>query len=145
MIHCRISNSCSGGSLQIAGAKHIQSGNGQFIFTQGSCFQKPTIYPNQAILNKHRTCHQQQACKVCGKNVGSLRSLKRHEKSKHEKEPIDKSKGKENANGQKRIRQIILLAWLQKLKLFSSLPKGWSPINPNASNEPLDLGFSAGS
>ena len=24
--------------------KHIQSGNGQFICTQGSCFQKPTIY-----------------------------------------------------------------------------------------------------
>ena len=133
MIHCRISNSCSGGSLQIAGAKHIQSRNGQFIFTQGSCFQKPTIYPNQAILNKHRTCHQQQACKVCGKNVGSLRSLKRHEKLKHKKEPVDKSKGKENANGEK-IRQNPLACIAPKtlkLKRFSSIPKGWSPDAPD--------------
>ena len=30
-----------------------------------------------------------------------------------------------------------------KLKLFTSLPKGWSPITPDASNEPLDLGFLA--
>ena len=145
MIHCRISNSCSGGSLQIAGAKHIQSGNGQFIFTQGSCFQKPTIYPNQAILNKHRTCHQRQACKVCGKNVESLRSLKRHGKSKHKKEPVDKSKGKENANGEK-IRQNPLACMAPKtpkLKQCSSLPKGWSPITPDASHETLDLGFLA--
>ena len=125
--------------------KHIQSGNGQFICTQGSCFQKPTIYPNQAILNKHRTCHQRQACKVCGKNVESLRSLKRHGKSKHKKEPVDKSKGKENANGEK-IRQNPLACMAlktSKLKRFSSLPKGWSPITPDASHDPLDLGFLA--
>ena len=70
--------------------KHTQSGNGQFICTQGSCFKKPTIYPNQASLNKHCTFHQEQACKVCGKKIGSSRSLRRHEKSKHEKEPIEK-------------------------------------------------------
>ena len=30
-----------------------------------------------------------------------------------------------------------------KLKRFSSLPKGWSPITPDDSHEPLDLGFLA--
>ena len=101
--------------------KHTQSGNGQFICTQGSCFQKPTTYPNQAYLNKHRTCHQQQACKVCGKNLGSSRSLRRHEKSRHVKEPIDKSQGKKNANGRK-IRQNPLA--------------NMAPKSPNASNIP---------
>ena len=59
------------------------------------------------------------------------------------KEPIEKSKGKKNANGQK-IRQNPLSSMAPKspkLKRFSSLPKGWSPMTPNASNEPLDLGF----
>ena len=113
MIHGRISNSCSGGSLQIAGA-------------------------GSALI-------QQQACKVCGKNVESLRSLKRHGKSKHKKEPVDKSKGKENANGEK-IRQNPLACMAPKtpkLKQCSSLPKGWSPITPDASHETLDLGFLA--
>ena len=30
-----------------------------------------------------------------------------------------------------------------KLKQCSSLPKGWSPITPDASHDPLDLGFLA--
>ena len=106
--------------------KHTQSGNGQFICTQGSCFQKPTTYPNQAYLNKHRTCHQQQACKVCGKNLGSSRSLRRHEKSRHVKEPIDKSQGKKNANGRK-IRQNPLA--------------NMAPKSPNTSNKPSDTGL----
>ena len=116
MIHGRISNSCSGGSLQIAGAKHIQSRNGQFIFTQGSCFQKATIYPNQAILNKHRTCHQQQACKVCGKNVGSLRSLKRHEKSKHKKRTNRQKQRQGERKWREKTDRILLFVWLQKLR-----------------------------
>ena len=56
---------------------------------------------------------------------------------------IEKSKGKKNANGQK-IRQNPLSSMAPKspkLKRFSSLPKGWSPMTPNAPNVPLDLGF----
>ena len=104
-------------------------------------------FPIDTSLKKktHSALIQQQACKVCGKNVESLRSLKRHGKSKHKKEPVDKSKGKENANGEK-IRQNPLACMAPKtpkLKRFSSLPKGWSPITPDASHDPLDLGFLA--
>ena len=96
--------------------KHIQSGNGQFICTQGICFQKPTIYPNQAILNKHSTCHQQQACKVCGKNVGSLRSLKRHEKSKHKKRTNKQKQRQGERKWREKTDRILLFVWLQKLR-----------------------------
>ena len=126
--------------------QHTQSGDGQFICSQGSCFTKPTIYPNLARLNKHRSCHQKQTCKTCGKNYATLRSLKRHEKLKHQKEPSDKSKSNENANSEKRIVQnpvARMAPKTPKLKRFSSLPKGWSPITPDASHEPMDLGFLA--
>ena len=57
------------------------------------------------------------------------------------KEPIDKSKGKENVNGEK-IRQnpfACIAPKTLKLKRFSSLPKGWSPITPDASHEQVPV------
>ena len=126
--------------------QHTQSGDGQFICSQGSCFTKPTIYPNLARLNKHRSCHQKQTCKTCGKNYATLRNLKRHEKLKHQKEPSDKSKSNENANSEKGILQNPIACMAPKtpnLKRHSSVPKNWNPMTPNTSNEPLDNAFLA--
>ena len=44
----------------------------------------PMLYPNQAKLDKHRTCHENKSCTTCGKVFGAKRNLRRHEKNKHE-------------------------------------------------------------
>ena len=68
---------------------HNQTGSGQYICVVGKCFEKPMLYPNQAKLDKHRTCHENKSCTTCGKVFGAKRNLRRHEKIKHEQNQMN--------------------------------------------------------
>ena len=77
---------------------HNQTGSGQYICVVGKCFEKPMLYPNQAKLDKHRTCHENKSCTTCGKVFGAKRNLRRHEKNKHEQNQGVMKKNKHEQN-----------------------------------------------
>ena len=58
----------------------------------------PMLYPNQAKLDKHRTCHENKSCTTCGKVFGAKRNLRRHEKNKHEQNQGVMKKNKHEQN-----------------------------------------------
>ena len=65
----------------------------------GKCSEKPMSYPNQARLDKHRTCHENASCTTCGKMFGAKRNLRRHEKNKHENKQINMSTNSNTSDG----------------------------------------------
>ena len=78
---------------------HNQTGSGQYICVVGKCFEKPMLYPNQAKLDKHRTCHENKSCTTCGKVFGAKRNLRRHEKNKHEQNQMNISTNSNTSDG----------------------------------------------
>ena len=56
-------------------------------------------YPNQARLDKHRTCHENKSCTTCRKMFGAKRNLRRHEKNKHENKQINMSTNSNTSDG----------------------------------------------
>ena len=78
---------------------HNQTGSGQYICVVGKCFEKPMLYPNQAKLDKHRTCHKNKSCTTCGKVFGAKRNLRRHEKIKHEQNQMNISTNSNTSDG----------------------------------------------
>ena len=77
----------------------MQTGAGQYICVVGKCSEKPMSYPNQARLDKHRTCHENKSCTTCRKMFGAKRNLRRHEKNKHEKKQINMSTNSNTSDG----------------------------------------------
>ena len=65
---------------------HVQTSHGQYICIAGKCSTKPIGFPNQARLEKHKTCHSNAKCAKCGKMFGAKRNLTRHTKKKHEED-----------------------------------------------------------
>ena len=78
---------------------HNQTGNGQYICIAGKCSTKPSSFPNQPRLDKHKTNHASEKCKECGKIFGAKRNLRRHEKKKHQKDQVDLSVNSNHSEG----------------------------------------------
>ena len=78
---------------------HNQTGNGQYICIAGKCSTKPSSFPNQPRLDKHKTNHASEKCTECGKIFGAKRNLRRHEKKKHQKDQVDLSVNSNHSEG----------------------------------------------
>ena len=91
--------------LSIQNSMQELSGRSQEINAQSNrfwpiylcCWQM--LYPNQAKLDKHRTCHENKSCTTCGKVFGAKRNLRRHEKIKHEQNQMNISTNSNTSDG----------------------------------------------
>ena len=85
---------------------HNQTGAGQYICVVGKCSKKPMSFPNQARLDKHRTCHENASCTTCGKMFGAKRNLRRHEKNKQINMSTNSNTSDGDTNGNAPIEQL---------------------------------------
>ena len=72
----------------------------------GKCSEKPSSFPNQPRLDKHKTCHASEKCTECGQIFGAMRNLRRHEKKKHQKEQVDLSVNSNHSDGDRNENAI---------------------------------------
>ena len=72
----------------------------------GKCSKKPSSFPNQPRLDKHKTCHASEKCTECGQIFGAMRNLRRHEKKKHQKEQVDLSVNSNHSDGDRNENAI---------------------------------------
>ena len=72
---------------------------GKYICISVKCSKKPSSFPNQPRLDKHKTCHASEKCTECGKIFGAKRNLRRHEKKKHQKDQVDLSVNSNHSEG----------------------------------------------
>ena len=58
---------------------HTKEGDGMWMCAFGKCAS------NQKRLDKHKTCHSNEKCVLCGKNFNAKRNMLKHKKNVHDK------------------------------------------------------------
>ena len=59
--------------------------DGMWMCAFGKCASRPVAFPNKKRLDKHKTCHSNEKCVVCGKNFNAKRNMLKHKRNIHDK------------------------------------------------------------
>ena len=84
-----------------------KDGNGMWMCAFGRCATKPVAFPNQKRLDKHKTCHTNAKCDVCGKIFSAKRNIVRHKKNVHESASTNSEGDGENGDRQDPLQQAL--------------------------------------
>ena len=86
---------------------HRKEGNAMWMCAFGRCATKPVAFPNQKRLDKHKTCHTNAKCDVCGKIFSAKRNIVRHKKNVHESASTNSEGDGENGDRQDPLQQAL--------------------------------------